>query len=296
MPPKRVIVTPAGRKRYLDVLAKHLVAQKHHFDEWLLLVNTSVVEDIGFCERLAARHDFIDTRYAEGSRPDEASFNIHRFLNQFCRDPDVLYLRLDDDVCYLAPDFVDTMFAFREANPAYFLVYANTINNAVLTWVHAKVGNFTEPRGTLTYNCVCDVGWKNPECAQAMHEAFLADPRAWKLPTWVATDRERISVNAVCWRGQDMEHEVEPDEEVWLSVTYPAKRDALNAVCGDAVCVHFAYHPQRQHLEECTDLLARYAALGVHEFALPDFTLGASREQRSDAMAALHDDVFRHLI
>ena len=37
---KRIIVTPAGRKRYLAILIKYLVKQKHSFDSWQIWCNT----------------------------------------------------------------------------------------------------------------------------------------------------------------------------------------------------------------------------------------------------------------
>ncbi|MDO8362575.1 MAG: LLM class flavin-dependent oxidoreductase [Actinomycetota bacterium] len=43
--------------------------------------------------------------------------------------------------------------------------------------------------------------------------------------------------------------------------------------------------------QELIDQLAEYAALGVDEFAIADFTLGDSPEQRRDTYAALHADV-----
>lgn len=43
--------------------------------------------------------------------------------------------------------------------------------------------------------------------------------------------------------------------------------------------------------QELIDQLARYVELGVDEFAIPDFTLGNSPEQRRDTYAALHADV-----
>ncbi|MEN9505546.1 MAG: hypothetical protein RI958_1472 [Actinomycetota bacterium] len=42
---------------------------------------------------------------------------------------------------------------------------------------------------------------------------------------------------------------------------------------------------------ELVDIVARYAAAGVHEFAIPDFTLGASPEQRWDTLQRLHAEV-----
>lgn len=46
---------------------------------------------------------------------------------------------------------------------------------------------------------------------------------------------------------------------------------------------------------ELVDALGRYAELGLDEFAIPDFTLGASAEQRSDTLERLHDEVIAQL-
>lgn len=260
--PKRIVVTPAGRKRYLEILARHLAAQGDDFDEWWLLVNTREIADIGYCERLAARNEWVQTKYAEGSRPEEGNLNIHRFLNEFCREPGTQYLRLDDDLCYLAPGFVKTMFDFRTANPEYFLVYGNIVNNAACGWVHHKLGAFSSPKNP-TYACMCEVGWKDPEFAESVHRAFLEDPAAprWRgFERWVLTDAERVSVNAICWTGEALADGVAPDEELWLSVEHPRARGLRNAVCGAALCVHFAFHTQRHHLDS-TDLLHKYSAL-----------------------------------
>jgi len=43
--------------------------------------------------------------------------------------------------------------------------------------------------------------------------------------------------------------------------------------------------------QELVDQLARYAEMGVHEFAIPDFTLGDTPEERRDTYAQLHADV-----
>ena len=48
--------------------------------------------------------------------------------------------------------------------------------------------------------------------------------------------------------------------------------------------------------QELVDQLARYAELGVHEFAIPDFTLGESEAERRDTYAALHEHVITKLV
>jgi len=47
--------------------------------------------------------------------------------------------------------------------------------------------------------------------------------------------------------------------------------------------------------QELVDQLARYVELGVHEFAIPDFTLGESEAERRDTYAALHEHVITKL-
>jgi alkanesulfonate monooxygenase SsuD/methylene tetrahydromethanopterin reductase-like flavin-dependent oxidoreductase (luciferase family) len=47
--------------------------------------------------------------------------------------------------------------------------------------------------------------------------------------------------------------------------------------------------------EQLVDALNRYVALGVDEFAIPDFTLGETAAARADALAHLHANVLPHV-
>lgn len=256
-------MTPAGRQRYMEILYEHIRSQKAHFDEWHLLVNTANVPDIGFCERLAAREDWIETKYL-AIDPARGIWNISLFVNEFCRDPDAVYLRLDDDIVYLAPDFVRSMFEFRQRDQTSFLVYGNIINNAIIAWLHQKLGNF-KAGAHSRYDVLDETGWKDPWFAHALHAEFLKDPKDPKWTSfqrWVATEYERISVNAICWFGRDLQEcACEDDEEVWFACVRPSQLGRPNTVNGSAVCAHFAFQPQREVLERETDVLDRYRQL-----------------------------------
>jgi hypothetical protein len=52
---KRVIVTPAGRRRYMSLLAGHLLKQRSSYDEWHIWLNTTDKEDIEFFKKLDAK-------------------------------------------------------------------------------------------------------------------------------------------------------------------------------------------------------------------------------------------------
>ena len=56
---KIIVVTPAGRKRYLKILLKNLQKQKNDFDEWHLWENTRNKEDEIYIKELEKKYDWI---------------------------------------------------------------------------------------------------------------------------------------------------------------------------------------------------------------------------------------------
>ncbi len=272
--PRRIVTSPAGRRRYLGLLAAHLAAQKGDFDEWHLWCNTGDSQDVRFMDDLAARHDWIKVVHAEGLDPARGSANIHRFF-QGCAEPGTAYLRLDDDVVWLEPGFVGKMFAFREQNPQYFLVYANIVNNAVIAHLHDRAGRVSSASGRAAYTCMCPVGWKSPEYALDLHTAFLRSLRAGATDDWHSSfDRwelhgfERVSINAIAWLGEEFAAfggVVGEDEEQWLAVDKPRQLNKMNCIFGGALCAHFAFFTQRDLLDR-SGLLDRYAAAAPSGF------------------------------
>lgn len=264
---RRVVVTPAGRQRYLEVLFRHLLAQKSSFDEWQVWVNTNVASDVRYMHQLAAAHPWVTLVTRAGTeRSAPNTNNICKFFDA-ATDEGAMYLRLDDDVVWLAHDFVETMFAFREAHAQPYLVFGNIVNNAVVSHLHQRNGRLVYPR-LGGYACMDDVGWRDPHYAHAVHTAFLrdaecGDTRAWRasFTQWHCLSFERVSINAICWLGTDMRAALpEQDEEQWLAVTRPKQLNRPNVILGAALCAHFAFFTQRAHLDT-TDVLARYAAL-----------------------------------
>jgi hypothetical protein len=92
---KRVVVTPAGRRQYLEVLASHLDSQKASFDERHLWMNTDDAADQECMAGLAARHPWIRIVRHPRSEPSLGNFNIHWFF-EGCVCPDTVYIRLNE--------------------------------------------------------------------------------------------------------------------------------------------------------------------------------------------------------
>jgi len=55
----RIVVTPAGRKVYLEILSKYIIRAKNEdqLDRWDLWLNTDVQENIDYCHHLAETYD-----------------------------------------------------------------------------------------------------------------------------------------------------------------------------------------------------------------------------------------------
>jgi hypothetical protein len=233
-------------------------------------MNTGVPEDQACMESLAAEYPWISVVTHPQSNPSAGIGNIHWFFRG-CTDKNSAYLRLDDDIVWLEPGFLNRMFEFRVAHPQYFLVYANIINNAIVSHIHERSGRVWSEAGRAGYECTCPVAWNNPAYALDVHTAFLASIRAgtvndWHFPLWKLYHYERVSINCICWLGADFAEfggQVGTDEEVWLACVKPRESGRMNVIYGGACCVHYAFFTQRPGLD-ATGVLAEYQSLSEH--------------------------------
>jgi hypothetical protein len=261
---RKVVITPSGRKAYLQLLFQHLASQKNDFDEWHLWLNTVHEPDLVFCRELSARHSWIKT--IDLTVPHANGSSIYSFYKN-CLDTDTAYLRIDDDVVWLEPDFVAKMFDYRLRHPEFFLVFGNIVNNAVISHIYQRCGLVDSAHGKCMYDCLCGVGWASPDFALTLHTRFLRDIARgtidrWRcFPEWRLYGYERVSINAISFLGSDIAKisgVVDPDEEPAMACHIPNNLGKICSINGNALCAHFAFYPQRGVLD-ATDILAAYA-------------------------------------
>ena len=128
-----IVVTPSGRKRYLEKLYKHLCNQKTDFQYWHLWINTVDKNDIEYMKTLEKENSWIKLIHIE-NLICTSNENISKFF-RYAVDPDTVYIRLDDDVVWLENNFIKKLSTFRIENPEYFLVFANIVNNNVIDYI-----------------------------------------------------------------------------------------------------------------------------------------------------------------
>jgi len=254
-----VSCTPAGRRRYLEALVPHLLAQRHIIDEHHWWLNTNNPVDVRYVEEITARYpDFFRICRKPPEKRLNIGQNIWRFFAEYV-EPNTVYIRFDDDIVYMAHDAVENLVRYRLANRQPPVVLANIVNNGVCAHFLQQAGLIPTSWGEVENFALDGNGWACPEFARKLHELFLSEIEAgqtdrWKLPSLPLNGLRRFSVNVISWLGDDLRevsevHHAIVDEELFLTVDLPRKLARANAGCGDALFAHLAFFTQRPYLE-----------------------------------------------
>jgi hypothetical protein len=185
-----------------------------------------------------------------------------RRLPQFS---ETLFLKCDDDVVYLDVEKLGSFIEFRRANPKYFIVSANVVNNGICAYwqqiagsIPASVGDFERPPGGFGGSL-----WTSAVLATRLHEFFLAkEDKRIPLTSPVIDWTERQSINFISWLGKDLVHMsgLTHDDEDALSVRLPTFLDRPTAIYSDFVVSHLSFEPQEPDLD-LDGLIGKYEAL-----------------------------------
>jgi hypothetical protein len=272
---KRVCVTPAGRRKYLEILVRYMNREylAGNFDEWRLWINTTAKSDINYIHSLAAKYEFITA--VEPKMPFAGNISIAPFFVDCC-EPNTVYLRLDDDIVFIEENAIREIFKFRLEHRKYFLIFGNIVNNSICSGIrqiyHAMPGF---PKTISVTDCFDETGWGNPIFAEFLHETFLDTFKAYKNHYYwhfvdglsiAISNPARFSINVMSWLGSEFAKfagklPIPCDEEEYLSETLPKHLKKMNCIYGEAIFVHFAFYPQREYLENNTNLLQKYYEL-----------------------------------
>jgi len=266
-PYKMVVVMPAGRKRYMELMLPHILKQKGIVDEFRIWCNTKNQFDLDYIEQIASSNHFITIEHLPPNT-DRAgeSWAIHNFFKNAI-DPNTIYLRIDDDIVWAEKDFFKKIYKFRLENPQYFLIYGNIVNNAVCDHFCQKNGVY-EPEPHYGFNSWDENGWKNPILAENKHRKLIENIKNNQLDKYrfspiVIENYERVSINCICWFGSEFAKFngiVGHDEEQWLASDKPRELGSPNCIFGEAICSHFSFYSQRDHMDK-TDILDEYRLL-----------------------------------
>lgn len=275
---KVVVVTPAGRQRYMELL-QHFVVNNSLIDEWQIWQNTNNKSDLKFFSNLAKIKKnirLIKIKNISGHYTD-----IHKFFT-YATEPDTVYIRLDDDIVWMGENAIENLLNFRIKNPDYFLVFGNIINNAICDHIHQRMG-LLEGLSQVSYACFARLGWADGPACVVKHNRLLDKIKnkkvaEYEFSKWVLNEYERCSINAICWFGEDFRDVAKvkiPEEEAYLCHDMPRKLNRYNAICGNSMFSHFAFNPQREYMDK-TNILKEYKITSK----IPDLNFTEDKNQK----------------
>ena len=261
-----VVVTPAGREKYLRLLS-HFVLGSPLVDEWQLWDNCRNESDRRYLHELAQSDRRCQLKRLPGA---EGGWGIIGDFFRFCDDPDALYLRLDDDIVFIEEGFFGKFIERAKAErggPLWFSPLV--INNAICTFL-IKYLSRVALDGPITCQAMCPTSWALPELPKALHPVFIEAVRSGRIDLFRVPDKEillgRYSINAIGFFGADKLalgeafYAPEQNEEEWLSACLPAIFGRPGKIFGDLVVAHFSFYTQEASLLQ-TDILEVYYSL-----------------------------------
>lgn len=267
---KIVVVTPAGRKRYMEILLKYILRERNIIDEYRIWVNTNNKSDQDYFDSIEEKYKgfvTLDKRFIKEEFCGTNS-NIHKFFDK-CTDSDTVYIRLDDDVVWLSENFIANLAEYRIKNPKPFLVYPTIINNGICDSILQNQG-FYQNLGDFNYDCTGTIAFTDPIVCEQKHKEMIDKlyevERINELNTWILRRYERVSINCISWLGEtfaEFSGIVDRDEEHWLSCVKPKELGIPNVITGISTCSHFAFGPQREHMDK-TNVLELYQNLSEY--------------------------------
>ena len=264
---KRVVVVPAGRKVYLELLFGHLLKQKDAFDYLDIWENTRNANDLAYIRDFAAQYPFVRIHKFKPYRYAQRCGNS-RALGYFWRfscDEGVAYFRLDDDVVWLEPGVIDAVFTAREQDKSSWFIGPVVVNNAICSRLLQLEHKLPSEVDGLDFvkqveeNCICDTGWRSVHFVNWLHRQFFQAMEAKKTDQFHLREDFRItpgvrySINAICYLGEDIApyiHDIaNKPEEPYVSSELPKELNRSIRIIGDKTVAHLAYHIQREHAD-----------------------------------------------
>jgi len=276
----RVIpIIPAGREKTMSILVKHLLRFKDNpVDEVYLLENTKNDDDLRFINSLNDGKYFKVIRRPANDWDEPVQLNTGKFY-KWTLDPKTIYIRFDDDIVYVDDQFFKNILEFRINNPHYFLVAANIINNAVVSYILQQKKLISKEAGEVKeMYCMEETGWRSGDFAVWLHRLLLEKIKQNKVEDLFFDKHElrgvkRFSISCFAFFGSDFAkfngNVVLPDdfansgpynkldEEMFLCEYYPNEKGLVSAICGNAIVAHYTFCFQRDKVNN-TDILQQY--------------------------------------
>jgi hypothetical protein len=263
---KIIVVTPAGRARYLTLLSSFIVSDPSVY-KWQLWDNCRDPRDREFINELATKNPKVEIVKLQNSKGDNRSINQYYST---LSDPEAFYIKMDDDIVFIDRGFFERFLSKAEKQRGTAVWFSPlVINNAICTWLLKYAGNVKIAQ-SISCQANDPISWKSPEFCEHLHKLFLTIVSDKKLDKIRLADftvsLSRFSINCIGFFGNDRAKlgdvfcPLGVDDEEYISAVLPMKAGLPGRVIGSEIISHFSYFTQEKHLLR-TNILSDYYAL-----------------------------------
>lgn len=254
---KVVIVTPAGREKFLSISKKFIYRKMEEglIDGWQLWLNTVKESDIKYLESMEKENPKVKVyRLDEPIVPTWDNYNAlqtHKFF-KFAQDNDTIYVRFDDDLIWTEEGALEKLLQARINAPRALLIYPNVINSTIVSYWHQQIMALGTEAGKCNGEYLDEFAYANSDFIELIHKTFKKryeenSLSAYYLPNRLFENWQHFSICCIAFWGKDKLQPTEL-EEAWLSWEEPERKRRPVFFCGDALMVHYNYHTQKDYL------------------------------------------------
>lgn len=268
---KIVVVTPAGRGRYLSIFKKYIYAEmeKGLVDGWQLWQNTIKADDVEYLASMEAENPKVKRFFIDNIVPTYGEYVCDPMRTceffKHAHDDDTIYIRFDDDIVWYEPGTIEKIAIARIEHPEAYLIYPNVINSTIVTSWHQASGVLGKEAGEVkqqgdnpdpNYAYLDEFNYTDSKLIDLIHDTFKKHYEEgtlseYYLPSRMFENYQHFSICSIAWWGRD-KIVPGPAEEPQIAWELPEQAGRHVYFLGDALMVHYAYHTQRPYLETCT--------------------------------------------
>lgn len=275
-PNEVVVCTAAGRRKFLEILEVYLVRAQAagEINHWQLWVNTVAPDDLACIDEILARRPWASKLVCT----DLGAPSLRRITAMWARamtDPSCTYVKIDDDVLWIAPGTISKCTAALRQDPELAVVSPWLVNNTIAAHMMQRFGLHSRDIGFIPYSYLIHPFTPRPQWTEEFHNSFLAAAEGKRLYPWISLPdfvftepAQAFGIQFLVLRGEDAVPWARDmvakgaGDEVYMTAEVQRLTKRHAKFVGSTLAVHFSYGPQRDHPVLAT-ALPRYAALAT---------------------------------
>jgi methyltransferase family protein len=249
------LVVVYNRRQYFECLLFYILRELNAFDEVVIWKNTRNAKDLAFLDTILSvlKDEGLDSKF-KPVNPNKANGKQSGVypLYRTCNEQDTLYIKIDDDVVWIAPNGFSNLINFALTNEHKYIMFSgNLVNSGPLDVIHQQQGASIDK---IEFKAVRPfTKLLTSDGARQVHESLQQAVVAGTTDKYhvdhVFASSERWSINCVAFFGnlfnEPDRKALEQGDERYITRKLCLVKNKRIAVAGEALMAHYSFQAQR---------------------------------------------------